>query len=125
MKDLACRDVFIANLQQKIPRHSDWFKFLRNGHNKTELIRALVHHFKFIDVRMELLHQIIVTEEQKTWYVIKDGILETPGSNHVEADTRIIMEAFKSDDPVIVKAADADIFVLMCYAHSHKRKNNQ
>ena len=57
---------------------------------------------------------IIVAEEEKTWCIIKDDILEAPGSNHVEADTKIIMEAAKSDGPVIVKAADTDILALMC-----------
>ena len=93
--------------------------------NKTELIRALVHHFKPIDVRKNLLHSIIITGEEKTWYITKDGILETPGSNYLGADTRIILEAVKSDGPVIVKAADTDILVLMYCVHSHERKTNQ
>ena len=125
MKDLAGRDVFITNLQQKIPRNSSWFTFLGNGHAKTELIQALVRHSKSIDVRNELLHQIIVTKEEKTWYITKDGTLETPDNNDVEVDTRTIMEAVKSESPVIVKAADTDdIFILVCYAHSHERKTN-
>ena len=105
--------------------HSDWFTYLINGRNKTELIRALVRNFDSTDVRKKLLHPIIVTEEEKTWYITKDHILETPGSNHVEADTKIIMEAGKSGGPVVVKAADTDILVLMCYAHNHERKTNQ
>ena len=105
-------------------RHSDWFTFLRNGHNKTELIRALVHHFKSIDVRKKLLHPIIVTEEEKTWSIAIDGILRTSGSNHVEVDIRIIMEAVKLLE--VVKAGDTgNILDLMCYAHSHERKANQ
>lgn len=51
--------------------------------------------------------------------------MEAPSSNHVEADTRIVLEAVKSEFPVIVKAADTDILVLMCYAHCHERKTNQ
>ena len=36
------------------------------------------------------------------------------------------MEAVKFDGPVIVKVAYTDdIFVLMCYAHSHERKTSQ
>ena len=96
-----------------MPSHSDWFTFLQNGHNKTELIRALVRHCKSTDVR-KLLHPIIVTEEEKTWYITKDGILETPVNNHVEAETRKIMEAVKSEGPVIATAANTDILVLMC-----------
>ena len=69
--------------------HSDWSMPIRNVDNKTEFIRAVMGHFKSTDVRKKLIHQIIVIEEEKTWYIIKDGIVETPGSNHVEADTRI------------------------------------
>ena len=46
------------------------------------------------------------------WDITKDGILETLGSNHVEVDTIIIMEAVKSDGSVMVKPADTDILVL-------------
>ena len=42
--------VFITNIQQKMPRHSDWFTFLRNSHNKTEMNLVLVRHLKSIDV---------------------------------------------------------------------------
>ena len=83
--------------------HSDWFTFLINGRNKTELIRALVGNFDSTDVRKKLLHPIIVTEEEKTWYITKYHILETPGSNHVEADTKIIMEAGKSGVPLLLR----------------------
>lgn len=54
-------------------------------------------------------------EEEKTWYITEDVIQKTPGSNQVEAGTRIIMEAVKSDCLIIVKATDTDnILVLMC-----------
>ena len=56
-----------------------------------------MRHFKSINVQKKLLHPIIVTEKEKTWYTSKDGILKFPDNNHVEADTRIIMEAVKSD----------------------------
>ena len=35
-------------------------------------------------------------------------------SNHIEADTRFILETSKSDLPVVIKATDTDVLVLMC-----------
>ena len=129
------RNVYITNMKQKKPKNSDWYSFLRNSHNKTELICALVRHFKSDDVRMNFQYPIIVTAEEKTWQLSTNQVLELPSSNHVEADTRIIMEALKSENTetleditactIIVKAADTDILVLMCYAHSHKARRNQ
>lgn len=85
-----------------------------------------MHHFKFIDFRKELTHPIFFTEKDKTWCIIKDSILETPSSNPVEADTRIIIKAVKFDGHVIVKAAHTnDYLVSMRYAHNHEIKTNQ
>ena len=121
----AGRDVFITSLQQKMPGHSDWFKFLRNGHNKTQLIGALVRYLKSAEVRRYLKYPVVITDEEKTWYVTKHDILERRSSNHVEADTRILMEAIKSDYPVVVRAADTDILILMCYAYCHEEKKSK
>ena len=119
------RNVYITNLKQNMPKPSDWPSFLRNSHNKTQLIKALVLHFKSIDVRKNLKYELIVTEEEKTWKISRNSIVEPESSNHVEADTRIIMEALKSEGPVIVKAADTDILVLMCYAHTKENQTNE
>ena len=43
----------------------------------------------------------------------KNEVIEGLDSNHVEADTQIIMEAVKSDISVVVKASDTDILILM------------
>ena len=44
---------------------------------------------------------------------------------HIEADTRIILEASKSMNSIVVKAEDTDILILMCYAHSMKNCTNK
>ena len=38
----------------------------------------------------------------------------------IEADTRLILEATKSDNHVIIRSADIDALMLMCYAHQEK-----
>ena len=44
------------------------------------------------DNRRTLVHPIVITEEEKTWHITKNEVMEGLDSNHVEADTRIIME---------------------------------
>ena len=86
-----------------MPKSGDWNNFLRNGHNKTEMIKALVQYYK---------------TDEKTWSLTATGVEQLPSSNHIEADTRIILEASKSSNTVIVRGADTDILVLLCYTHS-------
>ena len=91
------RNVYITNMKQKMPQNADWYSFLRNNHNKTELISALVGYFKSEEIRRKFLYPIIITEEEKTWHLSSTQKQELPRSNHVESDTRIIMEALRKE----------------------------
>ena len=110
------RNVYITNMKQKMSKNKDWNNFLRNSHNKTEMISAIVEYCKSNEFRTKLDIPVLITEEDHTWLVSKTGIEELPSSNHIEADTRIILEALKSTNVVVVIAADTDILILMCYA---------
>ena len=59
-----------------------------------------------------------ILSEEKTWSLTATSVEQLPSSNHVEADTRIILEASKSSNTVIVRGADTAILVLLCYTHS-------
>ena len=48
------RNVYITNMKQKIPQNADWYSFLRNNHNKTELISALVGYFNSEEIRRKI-----------------------------------------------------------------------
>ena len=119
------RNVYITNMKQKIPKNKDWHNFRRNSHNKTEMISAIVGYCKSKEFRARLDIPILITEEDHTWLVSKTGIDELPSSNHIVADTRIILEALKSTNVVVVIAADTDILILMCYAHSVNNCSNE
>ena len=113
------RNIYITNIKQKMPKSGDWNNCLRNGHNKTEMIKALVQYYKTDDeVHTKFNVPIIVTEEEKTWSLTATGVEQLPSSNHIEADAIIILEASKSSNTVIVRGADTDILVLLCYTHS-------
>eukprot|EP00794_Sanderia_malayensis_P002977 gene2977-3431_t len=112
------RRVHITSMEQIMPKGKDWDAFLRNMENKIELVQALVKHYTKENNRATLKIPLMITEEEKTWIIRQTGTEELDSSNHIEADTRIILEVSKSNRPVVVKAADTDILVLMCYAFS-------
>ena len=47
-----------------MPQNADWNSFLRNNHNKTELISVLVGYFKSEEIRRKFSYPIIITEEE-------------------------------------------------------------
>eukprot|EP00794_Sanderia_malayensis_P020787 gene20787-22825_t len=112
------RRVHITSMEQIMPKGKNWDAFLRNRENKIELIQALVKHYTKENNRATLKIPLMITEEEKTWIIRQTGTEELDSSNHIEADTRTILEVLKSNRPVVVKAADTDIFVLMCYVFS-------
>ena len=119
------RNLYITNMKKKMVQNTAWCSFLRNDHNKTGLISALVGYFKSEEIFRKFSYPIIITEEEKTWLLSSIRIQESPSSNHVEADTRIIMEALKKQKSAILKVTDTDIIILMCYAHSSQTCTNK
>ena len=47
---------------------------------------------------------------------------QQPSSNHIEADTQIIMEALNSESNIFFKTTDAGILSLICYVYSSEDK---
>eukprot|EP00794_Sanderia_malayensis_P005787 gene5787-6485_t len=109
------RRVHITSMEQIMPKGKDSDAFLRNRENEIELVQALVKHYTKENNRATLKIPLIITEEEKTWIIRQTGSEELDSSNHIEADTRIILEVSKSNHLAVVKAADTDILVLMCY----------
>ena len=119
------RNLYITNMKRKMVQNTAWCSVLRNDHNKTGLISALVGYFKSEEICRKFSCPIIITEEEKTWHLSSIPIQESPSSNHVEVDTRIIMEASKKQKTTILKVTDTDTIILMCYAHSSQTCSNK
>ena len=115
---------YITSIEQTMPSGTSWNEFLCNPENKTMLISTLVAYYKSPIVQKTLPFPLIVTEETQTWGITRNDVVEMLPCNHIEADTRLILEASKSDLPVVIKATDTDILVLMCYAHSKMNFSN-
>ena len=73
-----------------------------------------------LDVQKQRRVPKTITEEEKTWMITSTEIqlVLLESSNHREADTRIILYAVKSRNPVIVRATDTDILVLLTFSWS-------
>ena len=69
------RNVYITNMKQKMPQNTDWYSFLQNNHNTTDLISALVGYFKSEEICRKFSHPIIITEEEKTWHLSSTQML--------------------------------------------------
>ena len=94
----------------------NWDKFLNNGENKSELVKAITNYYKSKSIREKLKHPLVMTHEEKTWIFTSNQVNEDLSCNHIEADTRLIMAASKSKHPVVIRASDTNILALMCYA---------
>jgi len=66
--------------------------------------------------RTKLRIPLVITETCNTWLVSPEDVTLLETCNHHEADTRIVRHVSLSDKPVVIVAADTDIFVLLIYA---------
>ena len=109
------RKVVIGGPDQAMPKPRDWASFLSDGDNKTELIRFISEYCKSDKVRRKLKVPLTITAEDKTYLIESTGVQELSTCNHHEADTRIILHAVNTSDPVIVIASDTDILILLVF----------
>ena len=114
----AGRKVKITGKGQSMPQGRDWNTFLNSGENKTELIYFLANYYKCDSVRSSFDTPLVFTESNNAWLITSEDVLLLEQCNHHEADTRVVRHASLSERPVVVVAADTDIFVLLVYAFS-------
>ena len=108
----------ITGEKQNMPAAKDWPAFLQNMENKTNLISFLTNYYKKCDVRTSFEIPLIITEGNHTWRMTKDSVQDAFECNHVEADTRVVLHAYESPNPVIIVASDTDILVLLLHAYT-------
>ena len=109
------RRIYVTSTEQSMPKGSEWTNFLKNNSNKFNLIIMLANYFQRESIRNELQYPNVVTQEERTIRITKTGIEELENCNHAEADTCIILEVSKSQNPIVVVASDTDIPILLCY----------
>ena len=61
-----------------------------------------------------LQFELVVTQESRTLQITNDNLTGVESSNHIVADTRLILEASKSTNDIVIRLADTDVLILMC-----------
>ena len=56
-----------------------------------------------------------MTEEENTWLITRTKIEKLQSCNYHEADTRLIFHAEQSTAPVIIRATDTNVLILLSY----------
>ena len=67
-------------------------------------------------MRTKLNMPLIITEGRNTCQIFQNFIQKLANCNHHEADTRIVLYASKSDNPVVVVGTDTGVLILVVYA---------
>ena len=109
---------------QKAPTRDDLDKFLSNEENKSELVKAITDCYKCKSIKEKLKWPLVVTHEEKTWKITNSQVNEDLYSNHIKADTILKLEASKLKHPVVIRASNTDLLVLLCYTHQQLFREN-
>ena len=57
-----------------MPTQDDWAKFLNNGKNKSELVKAITDYHKSKSTREKLKYPFVVTHKEKTWKITNSQV---------------------------------------------------
>ena len=113
------RRVYITSMMQKMPTRDDWDKFLNNGGNKSELVKAITdYYYKPKSIREKLEYPLVVAHEEKTLKITNNQVYDDLSYNHIEADTTLILEASISKHPVVIGASDTGVTLISSYLQS-------
>ena len=125
-------DYTITGPSQKRPK--DWKKALRSITFKTALCKFLFNEWRqHANINVVSGHDIYVALEKKCYCLrVHEGKLvcedvEALSSNHIEADTRIILHMFSMlncHKHISVRTSDTDVFILLIYHVSHHQDCN-
>ena len=105
----------VGEMSQEMPQGKNYQEFLSNTKNKSQLLKKFTEYLTHENTQKDL--------GRTTFNIEKDTVLISQSqqqslftSNQEEADTRIAPHCSESSKPVLVKAKDTDILVLMVYA---------
>lgn len=128
--------IHIYDGEQRVPKQ--WKKFLNCGENKESLVEFLCQYWRrYPSSSFGALTHLYATSKEKCYLFspVSDESHGEPAdctevleleSNHEEADTRLLLHskhASESNDKIIVKSPDTDVFVLCVAMQSAIQKD--
>ena len=121
MKEVAVQGVHLGSNDQQMMGSKDFQQFMHNKENKDELIKRFNDFVEHPEARNHLKVPLTINDRNITKRITRGDVDVTVECNHEEADTRVVLHAFNSEGPVIVKAKDTNILTLMMYAYALKK----
>eukprot|EP00794_Sanderia_malayensis_P021307 gene21307-biopygen16343 len=109
---------YIEAIDQKMLQSNSWLSFFNHIENKKDLIRLGSKFFRSEEGRQQLKLPLVFTEQEKLWEITRDGVSESIGCNHEEADSRLVLQACERDTVVVVVAKDIDVLVILVHAYA-------
>ena len=107
----------ITNLNQTLPKLSDWENFLNNDSNKKRLTYLLC---EYILLPHTIEKVVYVTKGEQCFQKTRQGVIETQTlkSKHNESDHRIIHHSYfpsHQRESICIVADDTDVLILLLY----------
>ena len=113
--------VHLGSNDQRMMGSKDFQRFMHNKENKDELIKRFNDFAEHPEARSHLKVPFTINHRNITKKITRDDVDVTVECNHEEADARVVLHAFSSEGPVMVKAKDTDVLILMIYAYVLKK----
>ena len=106
----------VGEMSQEIPQGKNYQEFLSNTKNKSQLLKKFTEYATHENTRKDLMGHTTLNIEEDTVLIPQSQQQSFFTSNQEEVDTRIALHCSESSKPVLVKAKDTDIVILMVYA---------
>ena len=105
----------VGEMSQEMPQGKNYQEFLSNTKNKSQLLKKFTEYLTHENTRKDLMGHITFNIEKDTVLISQSQQQNLFTSNQDEVDTRTALHCSESSEPVLVKAKDTDILILMVY----------
>ena len=99
-----------------MPQGKNYREFLSNTKKKSQVLKKFIEYLTHENTRKDLMGRTTLNIEKDTVLISQSQQQSLFTSNQKEAVTRIALHFSESSKPVLVKAKDIDILILMVYA---------
>ena len=108
--------VYVKGIKQHMPQGFKWQEFLANNANKEELIELIFKRFQ--ELSKGITKTIVFSRKDETYNVTRGKIKLIYRSNHEEADSRLVLQAFRNQGDSVIVCKDTDVLILMIWAYA-------